>query len=133
MKNAQLIISAAIVLSVSLVYGAAPARILPEVFGFSVEDIDLKNIFRAVMGLYWAIGGYWVYAVWKPDHWRNATFVNALFMGGLAVGRTISIVLDGNSPQFLVGLILELILFAWAVLNLTKWYPEPDGRLSAQG
>ena len=55
-KNRQLGISSIIVIIVGLIYGLYPSKILPAVFGFEVNDLELKNIFRAVMGLYVAMG-----------------------------------------------------------------------------
>lgn len=120
-KNVQLGASAIIVLSVSLVYGLNPSKILPVVFGFEVQDLELKNIFRAIMGLYLVLGTYWIIGIIKPKHWQTATLVNVLFMGGLAFGRILSTIFDGVSSQFMVGLILELIFMIWGIFNLKKY------------
>ncbi|WP_158973471.1 DUF4345 domain-containing protein [Cellulophaga sp. L1A9] len=117
-KNLQLVLSAIVVISVSFIYGGNPSVVLPYVFGFDVIDIDLKNIFRAIMGLYLAIGGFWVYGIWNKNYWESATIVNILFMGGLAFGRLVSTLLDGVSPQFTVGFILEFIFMLWGIYNL---------------
>jgi len=116
--NLQLGLSAAIVIAVSFVYGGNPSVFLPYVFGFEVQDIDLKNIFRAIMGLYWAFGVFWIVGIYTSQYTRAALFSNILFMGGLALGRIISTILDGVSPQYVVGLILELLMFGWGVYNL---------------
>jgi Domain of unknown function (DUF4345) len=94
-KNTHLAISSLIVIGVGLTYGIAPNTILPFFFDFKVESADLNNVFRAIMGLYISLGLYWMLAIYKPEHWRNATLTSTLFMGGLAFGRIISIVLDG--------------------------------------
>lgn len=120
-KNTHLILSACIVLTMAFVYGANPSVILLEVFGFEVQDLELKNIFRAIMGIYLAIGGYWVFGIMKPNHWRPATLVNVLFMGGLAFGRLVSTVIDGWSPQYGAGMIAEAVLMGWGIWNL-KFY-----------
>lgn len=114
----QLGLSAFVVISVSFVYGGNPSTFLPYVFGFDVEAIDLKNILRAIMGLYIAFGCYWIYGLLKPKYWRSATISNVLFMGGLAAGRLISTIFDGVSDQFMVGLILEIILLIWGIYLL---------------
>jgi len=121
-KNLHLALSAAIVLSMAFVYGAHPSVILLEIFGFEVRDLELKNIFRAVMGMYLAFGGYWVYGIFKPNHWRSATLTNVLFMGGLAGGRLISTILDGWSPQYGSGMIAEAVLLWWGIWNLRNLY-----------
>ncbi|WP_405246223.1 DUF4345 domain-containing protein [Cellulophaga sp. Asnod2-G02] len=119
-KNLQLTLSAIVVISVSFVYGGNPSVFLPYVFGFDVTDIDLKNIFRAIMGLYLAIGCFWIYGIRNKNYWESATLVNILLMGGLALGRLVSTILDGISPQFMVGFILEFIFMLWGIYNLRQ-------------
>lgn len=120
-KNLQLLLSAVVVISVSFVYGGNPSVFMPYVFGFEVIDIDLKNILRAVMGLYLAIGGFWVYTLFREKYWETATLINILFMGGLAFGRLVSTIFDGVSPQFMVGLVLEFIFMLWGLYNLKQF------------
>ncbi len=120
-KNIHLASSAIIVISVGFIYGAAPHIILPEIFGFTVEDLELKNIFRAIMGLYFLFGIYWIIGVWKQSYWHGATISNIIFMGGLAMGRFISTILDGWSPQYGIGMILELIYMFWGLYNIKKY------------
>lgn len=121
LKNLNLAFSALIVISVSFVYGGNPSSFLPYVFGFEVESLELKNMLRAIMGLYIAFGGYWVYGIIKAKHWRTATISNVLFMGGLASGRLVSTLFDGVSPQFMVGLILEIIFLFWGLYTLKNY------------
>jgi len=102
----------------ALVYGANPGKLLPLIFDFQVENLELKNIFRAVMGLYLAFGAYWFLGVRQPVYWRSATISNILFMGGLGAGRLISLLLDGVSPQYTLGMILELLMMGWGIYNL---------------
>lgn len=117
-KNLQLGISAIIVIIVGLIYGINPSEILPKVFGFDVQELELKNIFRAIMGLYLTLGTFWIIGIRKPTYWLIATLTSILFMGGLAFGRIISTIFDGVSLQFTVGLILELTLMIWGIYNL---------------
>ncbi|MEL6669661.1 MAG: DUF4345 domain-containing protein [Bacteroidota bacterium] len=117
-KNPHLLISAIIILPVGLMYGVDPNSILPRVFGFEVNDLELKNIFRANMGLYFAMGGYWMLGAFKKQHWRSATMTNVLFMGGLAAGRLVSLIVDGVSEQYLWGMLAEVGLMVWGIYNL---------------
>lgn len=112
--------SAVIVIIVALMYGGNPSKILPLVFDFKVEDLELKNIFRAIMGLYLGFAFLWVLGAVKEIYWKVATLSNVIFMGGLAVGRFLSFVLDGLSYQYLSGFILELFFMSWGVYNLKK-------------
>lgn len=109
----------------AFVYGANPSVILLQIFGFEVQDLELKNIFRAVMGLYLAFGGYWVYGIFKPSHWNTATLVNILFMGGLGAGRLVSTIIDGWSLQYGAGMIAEVIMMAWGIYNLKTYNSAP--------
>lgn len=102
----------------ALVYGANPGKFLPLVFDFEVESLELKNIFRAVMGLYLAFASYWILGIRRPDYWRSATISNILFMGGLGAGRLISTILDGVSSQYTLGMVLELLMMVWGIYNL---------------
>jgi hypothetical protein len=74
------------------------------------------------MGLYIAMSVFWVIGIIKLRFWFAATLSNILFMAGLAFGRMVSIVLDGiPSTIFLIGLIVEIMLAAWGVINLKKY------------
>jgi len=117
-KNLHLLLSALIVILMAFVYGGAPSVILPYIFGFEVQDLELKNIFRAIMGIYLVFGGYWIYGVFKKNHWRSATLINVLFMLGLASGRLISTIVDGWSPQYGAGMLAETVLVFWGIWNL---------------
>ena len=126
-KNFHLGISAIIVFSVSIVYGGNPTQILPLFFDFQVTDLELKNIFRAIMGLYMGFAIYWVVGIMKPFYWKSATLSNVIFMGGLAFGRIVSTIFDGVSWQYTIGLFLEIMVMAWGILNLqTKKYDTED-------
>ncbi|MBK9491766.1 MAG: DUF4345 domain-containing protein [Haliscomenobacter sp.] len=55
----------------------------------------------------------------KFEHWRNATLISVIFMGGLAFGRMVSITIDGlPSVAFLVGTIIEILFMLWGINNL---------------
>jgi len=119
-RGAHLASSAVIVASAAILYGINPGVVLPYLLDFSVDSVNLANVFRAIMGLYLAFSAYWVAALWKPTLWRSATLSNVLFMGGLAFGRTLSLLFDGFSMPFFIGMVLELLFMLWGVLNLRK-------------
>ncbi len=122
-KSLQLLISAVVVVLASLAYGVYPEKSMPYLFGFEVYDRELKNILRAVMGLYLGFAGYWMMGLRNPAHWRAATRSNVIFMGGLGAGRAISLLADGISPQYSIGMILEFGMMAWGIRNLGA-YPN---------
>ena len=121
-KNLHLLTSICIIVPIAIVYGLMPNGILKEIFTFQSWTPDLSNIFRALMGLYISMSIFWIIGIIRPRFWVAATLSNVLFMTGLAIGRIVSIVLDGTpSNIFLIGLILEIILAAWGVINLKKY------------
>jgi len=119
-KNLHLGISSFVIIAVGLVYGINPHKIAPLIFDFKVESVDLSNIFRAIMGLYLGMAIYWIIGIIKPNQWKNATLINIIFMGGLAFGRIISLIIDGISIPFSKGLVVELILMFWGIYNLNN-------------
>jgi len=91
---------------------------VPRIFDFQVENLELKNIFRATMGLYIAFGIYWTIGIKHSKHWAAATLSNVIFMGGLFFGRLVSTILDGVSLQYTIGMFLELLMALWGIYNL---------------
>jgi hypothetical protein len=123
-RNLHLAVSVVIIIPVALAYGALPNIVLPELFNFAVSATDLTNIFRAMMGLYMAMAAVWVTGIFTPRYWAAATIANVVFMGGLAVGRLISLAVDGMPSFYLsAGLLIEVVLVVWGLLNLRK-YPH---------
>ena len=120
-KQAHLGISSTIVLFMAFIYGFNPSKVIPLFFDITIESTDLKNVFRAMMGLYLGIATYWIIGIFKPKHWQSATLINVIFMGGLAFGRIISLLFDGISIPFTKGLLLELFFMFWGIYNLKKY------------
>lgn len=121
-KNLHLILSVLIVLPAALFYGLIPHETLPLLFDFEVQSTDLKNVFRAILGLYLAFSALWIVGIVKPDFWKMATISNAFFMFGLVFGRFLSMILDGMpSLTFSIGIIGELILALFALYQYQKY------------
>lgn len=120
-KNLQLILSGVIVIIAGCVYGGHPSYVMPLIFDFEVNALDLKNILRAVMGIYIGIGIFWLIGALKPAYWKGATLSNVLFMGGISFGRILSTLFDGFSVLFTPALVLELLFFGWGLYNLKKY------------
>ena len=121
LKNLHLTVSAILITIVALGYGLFPDEVLSRLFSFTIDSTDLKQVFRATMGLYLAMTAFWIIGIYNPAYRRSATIANVLFMGGLATGRIFSLVADGvPSTLFLIGLALELILACWGIWNLRK-------------
>jgi hypothetical protein len=112
-------ISALILIPVAVVYGISPELAMSKLFDFKVQTVDLKNIVRAIMGLYLAIAACCAIGIFKPGFWVTATITNIFFMGGLSAGRLLSLILDGvPTINFSIGLLLELLLTFWGVWNI---------------
>ena len=121
-RNLHLLISAIIITIISLTYGLFPDNVLPGIFDFEVGSTDLKQVFRATMGLYLGMAILWVIGIFNAFHWRTATIANVVFMIGLSVGRIISLIIDGvPTIWFSIGLGLELSLGLWGIINLKKY------------
>jgi hypothetical protein len=120
-KNLHLIISSITIVIIAFTYGLFPDKSLPDIFDFTVETVDLKQILRATMGLYLGMGILWIIGVLKTNYWRMATLSNVLFMLGLASGRIMSLLADGiPSIYFVIGLGLEFTFAIWGIKNLYK-------------
>lgn len=125
--NIHLLLSSVIVIGAALVYGLAPATVLPQLFDFQVLTPDLSSVFRAVMGLYLAFAFLWILGSTNNAYWKAATISQILFMGGLAAGRMLSLCVDGEgSVLFSLGSVGEWVLcffgyFQWRSFKDTKF------------
>jgi hypothetical protein len=122
LKNSHLLISVVVVFPIALTYGLFPSEMLPKLFDFEVQTTDLKNVFRAIMGLYLAFTLLWILGILNPQYWKSATISNLLFMAGLALGRIISMIIEGlPSEVFVFGTVGELVLAFFSAFNLVKY------------
>ena len=102
MTRFYLLFSAAGLFVIALSYGVAPAAVLPIVLDVTVEGTDLTHIFRAVMGLYLAMIVLWILGAFRASLTKAAVIAEVTFMFGLAVGRALSIIIDGMPSVLLV-------------------------------
>jgi Domain of unknown function (DUF4345) len=118
-RNLHLGITSLTIGFVGLSYGLCPEKVLPLIFNFKVESVDLTHVFRAMMGLYLGFASYWIIGIFRIEHWRGATLSCIIFMGGLALGRMVSILIDGiPSVVFLIGTLMEILFMLWGINNL---------------
>jgi hypothetical protein len=118
MRLYLLFIAAALV-PVALSYGIDPAAVLPKFLNISVEGTDQTQIFRALMCLYLGASAFWAIAAFRPAWQRVAVIWGIFFMFSLALGRAISLVVDGAPSRLLdVYLVVEVLggLLGLAVL-----------------
>jgi hypothetical protein len=121
MTRFYLLFSAAGLFVIALGYGVAPAAVLPRVLDIAVEGTDLTHIFRAIMGLYLGMIVLWVLGALWANLTRAAVIAEVTFMFGLALGRVVSIVIDGiPSALLVVYTVLEISMGIWGVLILKR-------------
>jgi hypothetical protein len=121
-KHLHLLVAAISIILIAIAYGGMPAHILPFFFDIQPTSVDLKHVFRAMMGLYTGMAAFGLYGIFNPSYWKPATISNILFMAGLATGRILSLILDGiPSRTFLVGIGLEVIFVIWGISNLLRF------------
>lgn len=112
--------AAAGLVPIALSYGASPHSSIPFLFGFPVDGMNAAHVFRAVMGLYLAQAAFWIAGAFKPSLTTAALWSLVVFMGGLAVGRLLSLVVDGVPGVILVIYLLLEIAFGIAGWILLK-------------
>jgi predicted membrane protein len=113
LSKAFLLVTALGLVPVALSYGAFPGRSLPWLFGIDASQVNVRHIFRAIMGLYLALVGFWVVGAFRPDVRIPALWSLVLFMWGLGLGRLFSLFLDGwPHPLLVVYLVVEFIVGA---------------------
>ncbi len=106
-----LLITAIGLIPIALGYGFMPEKTLTSLYGFEVDNVNLKHIMRAVMGLYFGQIIIWILGFSNSDLRRPAMYCLVVFTLGLAGGRMMSLIVDGMPHWLLiVSLIVELII-----------------------
>ena len=115
-----LMVAAVGLMPIALAYGLVPAITVPMLYGVEIDSINLTHIFRAVMGLYLAMIVFWILGATRESLRFSALCSVVVFMGGLAVGRLLSLFFDGiPGILLLIYLVLELG-FALVAFKLAK-------------
>lgn len=118
LKKGFLILASATVAVIALLYGIDPKWFAVTFLGATDTSVDQAHILRAVMGLYIALGLFWLTCAFSNSHKNIAILTTIVFAGGLVAGRLLSIAVDGvPSPILVVYTLLELALLpvAWWV------------------
>ena len=114
-----LLIAAAGLIPIALSYGAVPQASLKFLFDIPIDGTNTIHIFRAIMGLYFALIIFWILGARNEKLTRPALFSLTVFMFGLAGGRTLSLLIDGKPHWLLfVYLILEIVFGVVGLLML---------------
>ncbi len=116
-----LLITAIGLIPIALSYGLLPQKSLSYLFDIELSNINGSHIFRAVMGLYFALLSFWIVGAFKVQLRQAALYSLTVFMFGLAIGRVLSIVVDGIPSWLLIGYLgLEVICGTLGVILLKK-------------
>ena len=119
-KNLHLLISTLVVVPTGIIYGSP--LILQKQLNINVNTIDLSNMLKAIMCLYLGISFIWMLGVLKSNYWKRATELNILFMLTLALGRILSMIIDGlPTTGYVFGVIAELVLGFYSIYQLKKY------------
>ncbi|MDK9762376.1 DUF4345 family protein [Vibrio sp. D420a] len=98
-ENIFLLVASLGIFPVALTYGLFQELF----FGIDVNSIEMTNIFRATMGLYVAMGTFWLAAAFNNKYTLSALHSLIVFMSGLAAARVVSMLVDGTPNIVLVG------------------------------
>lgn len=122
LKNLHLIISLIIVVPTAIIYGASPYTLLPQYLNIQGTTNDFSNLLRAIMFLYLGVSFIWFLGILKTEYWKSATQLNILFMLTLAMGRLLSMIIDGlPTGGYIFAIIAELILGFYSFYQLRKY------------
>ena len=120
LKNLHLFLSVSIVVPIAIIYGSP--SILPKHLNIQVNTVDFSNMLKAIMCLYLAISIVWILGICKTKYWKNATQLNILFMLSLAIGRTLSMLIDGRpTGGYIFGIIAEFVLGLYSIFQFKKY------------
>ena len=122
-KQAYLIFAFVAVSIIALLYGVSPDWFARTFLDVNDLDADLAHILRAVMGLYLALGLFWLYAAFH-QHLRDAAILmTVVFCAGLVSGRLISLFAEGRPAP----LLLLYVAMEFALVPIGLWvFRRPD-------
>ena len=123
LKKAFLIGAFVAVTIIALLYGVSPTWFAATFLGVTDLNLNFAHILRAIAGLYLALAAFWLYAAFKDKYRDAALLTTILFAGGLAAGRCVSLILDGQpAPVLLLYGVMELavVLVAYWVFRLPE-------------
>jgi uncharacterized membrane protein (DUF485 family) len=128
MMKLFLLVAGVFLIPVALSYGVDPAATLPKFMNITVEGTDQTHIFRALMGLYLGMVTFCIIAAFTPE-WRRVAVIWAVFFAySLAIGRILSLIVDGMPSRILLFyLAVELAVGTCGLFVLAR-SPQGQGR-----
>ena len=115
-----LLVAAVGLTPIALAYGLVPAITVPMLYGVEIDSVNVTHIFRAVMGLYLAMIVFWILGATREALRFAGLCSVVVFMGGLAMGRLLSLFLDGIPGALLVIYLFLEVGFALVAFRLAK-------------
>ena len=116
-KQYFLILAFAAVSVIAFLYGISPAWFANTFLGLLQLDANIAHILRAIMGLYIALGLFWLYAAFQDTYRNTAILTVIIFCGGLVTGRIISLATEGQPAPILV----LYVLMEFALVPVAYW------------
>jgi hypothetical protein len=101
-KKAFLIFSFVAVTIFGLMYGISPKWYAATFLNIADLNLNVAHILRAIAGLYLALAAFWLYAAFNDKYKDTAILTAILFAGGLAAGRCVSLIADGQPAPVLL-------------------------------
>lgn len=106
---------------IALSYGTAPQASLPLLYGIDASGVPTRHVFRAIMGLYLAMICFWLAGAMRPSLRVPSLWSLFVFTLGLALGRGLSLLLDGwPGPLLFFYLLAEVALAASAAWLISR-------------
>lgn len=113
---------------IGLIYLLAP-HLLLDIYGVDIQSPSEANIFRSGSGsLFVAVAILFCLGASNPRYTRTSLITLFTFMSGLAVGRVVSIVMDGWPHPLLIAVLVVEASYAGAaayVLRTEDSSPQP--------
>lgn len=107
----------------AIAYGFAHELGFGSLFGIDTSPLHLRNILRAIMGIYLALAALWMAGVFNRRLRRPALWCLTLIMSGVGAGRVLSMLLDGwPHPIFVFFVVSEVVMAVagWLLLSRSK-------------
>lgn len=107
---------------IGCLYGVSPEWFFKTfLVGTDPPTLDQKHILRAVMMLYIALGLFWLWCAFSDKYRDAGIIVVGVFSAGLAIGRILSVVVDGRpSPLLFFYIFMELAIVPICIWLLRK-------------
>lgn len=122
-KRAFLLFSFCVIAGVALLYGVSPQWFAQTFLGVAELDLDLVHILRAIMGLYLAVGFFFLFAAFREAYRNAAVLLTGVLCVGLLSGRVLSFAMDGQPSSLLMFYAGVEVIFILA----TYWvFRQPD-------